>query len=85
MLFIGLRSTGDEIPDSALENTACQENAVLASLAPDTDVGPESYHLPLVTAAGVFFLEANHISQPYLGNHWLSLGKAGPVPIYFVA
>jgi len=69
VLCIRLRSARYESPDAALEDTACQEDATLASLAPDTDIGPEPYYLPLVAATGVLLLEADHISQPYLGNH----------------
>jgi hypothetical protein len=72
LLCVVLWPTGDESPDAALEDSACQEDAALASLAPDTDVGSESYHLPLVTTTWMLFLEADHVSQPYLGNHWLS-------------
>ena len=84
MLCIRLRSARYESPDAALEDTPCQEDAALASLAPDADVGPEPYHLPLVTATGMLLLEADHVSQSYLGNHWLSRSRARPVPVYLV-
>ena len=57
---------------------------MLASLAPDADVGSEPYHLPLVAATGMLLLEAYHISQPYLGNHWLYRIRVRPVLIYLV-
>ena len=84
MLCIRLRSARYKSLDAALEDTPCQEDVTLASLTPDADVGSEPYHLPLVTATGVLLLEADHISQPYLGNHWLSRSRARPVLIYFV-
>lgn len=63
---------GDKGPDTAFEYTACQEDPALATLAPDADVYPEPDYLPLVTATGVLLLEADHVSQPYLGDHWLT-------------
>lgn len=57
---------------------------MLASLAPDADVSPEPYHLPLIAATGVLLLKADYISQPYLGNHWLSRSRARPVLVYLV-
>jgi len=67
-----LWSTGDKGANTAFEDTACQEDPVLATLAPDADVGSQSDYLPLVTAAGVLLLEADHVPQSYLGDHWLS-------------
>lgn len=57
---------------------------MLTSLAPDSNIGSEPYHLPLVTATRMLLLEADHISQPYLGNHWLSWSRARPVLVYLV-
>ena len=42
---------------------------MLASEAFNPDVSPQPDHLPLITAAGVLLLEANHITQLYLHNH----------------
>ena len=42
---------------------------MLAFKALNSNVGAEPDYLPLVTAARVLLLEANHISQLYLHNH----------------
>ena len=34
-----------------------------------TYISPKSDYLPFIATAGVLFLEANHITQPYLHNH----------------
>jgi len=79
-----LRAPGHEGPDSALESTARQQYATLATLAPDADICPEADNLPLKAAAGVLLLEADHVAQPYLGNHQLSRREGGQVPVYLV-
>ena len=42
---------------------------MLALEALNANIGTEPYYLPLVTAAGVLLLQANHITQVYLHNH----------------
>jgi hypothetical protein len=51
----------DNLPDSTLENMPLQENAATALETLDADIGSQSDHLPLVTAAGVDLLQANYI------------------------
>ena len=53
---------------------------MLAFKAPNPNISTEPDDLPLITAAGVLLLEANHITQLYLHNHRFclkGLGKAG--------
>ena len=79
------RTPGHKDPDSALEDTARQEYPTLTALAPDADIGPEPDYLPFIAIAGVLLLEANDVAQSYLGDHWLSRWKGGPVLVYLVA
>jgi hypothetical protein len=62
-------SLGNKFSNPALESRTFQQHTVLALEASYADVSAHPYHLPLVTAAGVLFLEADHISQPDLHNH----------------
>ena len=64
--YILLLSAGDKGFDSAFKDTAFNKNPVLALKTLNADIGTESDHLPLIAAAGVFFLEANHVAQLYL-------------------
>ncbi len=41
------------------------------------DIGADSDYLPLVAATGVLLLEANHITQLYLHNHFSCLKELG--------
>ena len=58
---------------------------MLAALAPDADISTEPDYLPFIAAAGVLLLEADDVAQSYLGDHWLSPCKGGPVLVYLVA
>jgi len=58
--------------DSALKNTSFQEDTVLAFEAFDSDISTKPDHLPLIAAAGVLLFEANHITQLYLHNHFVT-------------
>jgi len=75
---------GDKGANTAFEYTAWQEDPVLAALAPDADIGPEPDYLPLVAATGMLFLEADHVPQSYLGDHWLSCCMLGAVLVNLV-
>ena len=66
---VSLLSSGDDCFNPALKNASFEENAVSAFEALHPNVGAESDHLPLVAAAGVFLLEADHVTQLYLHNH----------------
>jgi len=45
---------------------------VLAFKAFNPNISAESDYLPLVATAGVLFLEADHITQPYLHDHYFA-------------
>ncbi len=64
---IGYRYRGDS---PALKDTSFEENAVLAFKAFDSYISADPDHLPFITAAGVLLLEADHITQLYLHNHF---------------
>jgi hypothetical protein len=49
-----------------LKDTSRQEDAMLALQAFYPDIGTESHHLPLVAAAGVFFLQTDSIADSYV-------------------
>ena len=68
---IRLLSPRDEGLYSTFENAAFKKDATLTLEALDTYVSTEPDHLPIIAAAGVFFLEAHHVAQLYLGNHCL--------------
>ena len=53
----------------AFEDTACDEDPVLALKTLNADIGTEPDYLPLIAAVGVLFLEANLVVQLYLSNH----------------
>ena len=57
----------------AFEDTACDEDPVLALKTLNADIGTEPDYLPLIAATGVLLLEANHVPQPYLHNHFCYL------------
>jgi hypothetical protein len=60
-----------------------KKDAALALEALDTYVGTEPDYLPLIAAAGVFFLEAHDVAQLYLNNHCLRC-KCGQVLVNLV-
>ncbi len=64
-----LLSSGNEGFDPTLKDTSFKENMVPTFKALNPNVSAESDYLPLIAAAGVFLLEANHVTQPYLHNH----------------
>ncbi len=45
---------------------------MLALEAFNPDIGADSDYLPLVAATGVLLLEAHHVTQPYLHNHYFA-------------
>ena len=57
-----LRSSGNEGFNSALKDTAPEENMVSAFKALKPNVSTESDYPPLIAAAGVLLLETNHIT-----------------------
>ena len=63
--------SGDKVFNPALESRALEQHPALAFEASDADVGAHPYHLPLVTAAGVPFLEADDITRAYLHAGYL--------------
>jgi len=66
---VPLLSPGNEGFNPAFKDTSVKENAALTFEAFNPYVGTESDHLPFVAPAGVFFLEADHITQLYINNH----------------
>jgi len=64
-----LLSSGDEGFNSALKDTSLKEDTVPTFKAFNPYISTEPDYLPLIAAAGVLLLEANHIAQPYLHNH----------------
>jgi len=65
-----LLSSGKEGFDSALKDTALEENVVLAFEALNPDISAKPHPLPFIAAAGVLLLKAHHIPQLYLHNHF---------------
>ena len=61
-----LLSRGNKGFNPALEDAALKENAALAFEAFYAYISTEPDHLPLVTTAGMFLLEAHHVAQLYL-------------------
>jgi len=64
-----LFSPPDKGFDALLELWAWQQHAMVAPAAFDADVGSQTYHPPFITAARVWFSQANHIAQPDLHDH----------------
>jgi len=62
-------SAGDDGFNSTLKDTALKENVTLALKTLNSDISPDSHHLPLARATGVLLPEAHHIAQLYLRNH----------------
>jgi hypothetical protein len=62
---VPLLSPGNKGFNPALEDAALKENTALAFEAFNTDISAESDYLPLVTTAGMFLLEAHHVTQLY--------------------
>ncbi len=54
---------------SALKDATFEKDTALTLEAFDANVGAEPDYLPLIAAAGVLLLEANHVAQLYLGDH----------------
>ncbi len=57
-----LLSSGNEGFNSALKDTSLEENTVPTFKALNPNVSTEPDYLPLIATAGVFLLEANHIT-----------------------
>jgi len=55
--------------NSALKDASLQKNTALAFKAFNPDISPQPHYLPLIAAAGVLLLQANHITQFYLHSH----------------
>ncbi len=66
---MSLLSSGDEGFNSTFKDTSLKEDAVLALKAFNAYISAEPHYLPLIAAAGVLLLEADHITQLYLHNH----------------
>jgi hypothetical protein len=64
-----LFSPADKGLDAFLELAAWQKHAMVAPAAFEADVGPQAYHPPLITAARVWFSQANYIAQSDLHGH----------------
>jgi hypothetical protein len=64
-----LFSPADKGLDAFLELAAWQQHTMVALAAFDADVGPQAYHPPLITAARVWFSQANYIAQLDLHDH----------------
>ncbi len=79
-----LRTPGNEGSDSSLKNRAFQHHPVLTFEADDADIGAQTVHLPVITAAGMLFFEADHIAQFDFHNHWLLPGD-GAVAVNLVS
>ena len=54
---------------SALKDATFEKDTALALEALYANVGAKPDYLPLIAAAGVLLLEANHVAQLYLGDH----------------
>ena len=74
---IHLLTPGNEGFDPALKDAALKENTALAFEALNPDVSSQPDHFPLIAAAGVLLLEADHITQFYLHNHYSYLKELG--------
>jgi len=55
--------TGDYRFYPAFEGTAVEEDPALAFKALNADIGTEPDNQPLIAAAGVLFLEADHVTE----------------------
>ena len=60
---------GNKGLDSALKDTAFNEDSMLAFEAFDSYISAQPDYLPFITTTGVLFLEADYIAQPYLHDH----------------
>ncbi len=58
-----LASPGHEDFNPALKNASGDEDAVLASKRLHTYICPHSHHLPFITAAGMFLLQPDNVTQ----------------------
>jgi hypothetical protein len=57
-----LFSPADKGFDAFLELMAWQQHAMVTPAAFNADVGPQAYHPPFITAARVWFSQANYIA-----------------------
>jgi len=57
-----LFSPADKGLDAFLELAAWQQHTMVAPAAFEADVSSQAYHPPLITAARVWFSQANHIA-----------------------
>jgi len=67
---VPLLPSGNKGFNPALEDAALKENTALAFEAFNPDISTEPDYLPLIATAGMFLLEAHHITQLYLHNHF---------------
>ena len=73
-----LLTPGNKGSDAALEDRTLQQDTVLAFKALNPDVGAQPDYPPLITATGVFLLEAHHVTQLYFHYHgWLYADSRG--------
>jgi hypothetical protein len=70
---VSLLSSGNEGFNSTLKDTSLEENTVPAFKALNPNVNAQPDYLPLIATAGVFLLEANHITQLYFHSHSFTL------------
>jgi len=68
-----LFTPGDKLFHSAFKDAPLQKDTVLTFKAFNPDISTESDYLPFVTAAGVFLLEADDITQLYFHDHTFCL------------
>lgn len=73
----GLIVPGDKSFYPAFQKTALQQNVAPAFLTFNADIGTDPDYPPLIATAGMLFLEANDITQPYLHNHSFSRSETG--------
>jgi len=55
--------------NSAFKNSAFEENFMLATKTPETNVGSKSDYFPVVTSARMFFPETDDITEFYFQCH----------------
>jgi len=62
---VPLLPPGNKGFNPTLEDAALKENATLAFEALNADISADPDYLPLIATAGMFLLEAHHITQLY--------------------
>ena len=59
----------DKLLDPALKDIPSQKDTAMAFKAFYADIGPQPHHLPLVAAAGMNFLEPDHVTELNLHDY----------------